>query len=99
VQPRSASVVVFLRHEGMPANHQEIIVNTHHIRNATLLGLSFAACAGTLAWMRRRKAARPDVLPVRDAGPECMQNPPRSWDMTDEASDESFPASDPPGTY
>lgn len=36
---------------------------------------------------------------VRNAGPEAMRmNPPR-WDKTDEASDESFPASDPPATY
>lgn len=33
---------------------------------------------------------------VRDAGPQAMENPPKSWDAVDEASDESFPASDPP---
>ncbi len=37
---------------------------------------------------------------VRDAGPEAMQHKPRrKWDKIDEASDESFPASDPPSTY
>ena len=36
---------------------------------------------------------------VRDAGPEAMQNPPRKWSDVDEASDESFPASDPPAKY
>jgi hypothetical protein len=36
---------------------------------------------------------------VRNAGPESMQNPPKKWDPIDEASDESFPASDPPGKY
>jgi hypothetical protein len=37
---------------------------------------------------------------VRDAGPEAMADPPRrTWSREDEASDESFPASDPPATY
>jgi hypothetical protein len=47
---------------------------------------------------RRQSVQRPTpkVPPVRDAGPEHMENPPRKWDKTDEALDESFPASDPP---
>ena len=48
----------------------------------------------------RRMAKPPTPLPdehqVRDAGPKAMENPPKSWDAVDEASDESFPASDPP---
>lgn len=36
---------------------------------------------------------------VRDAGPENMENAPQRWSKTDEAIDESFPASDPPATY
>lgn len=36
---------------------------------------------------------------IRDAGPEAMQNPPKCWDEVDEASDQSFPASDPPATH
>ena len=33
----------------------------------------------------------------RPAGPESMRDPPKSyWDKVDEASDESFPDSDPP---
>jgi len=36
---------------------------------------------------------------VRHAGPEAMRSDPPKWDKTDEASDESFPASDPPATY
>jgi len=33
---------------------------------------------------------------ARQAGPEAMRDPPKSWTKVDEASDESFPASDPP---
>ncbi len=33
---------------------------------------------------------------ARSAGPEAMRDPPREWTGVDEASDESFPASDPP---
>lgn len=36
---------------------------------------------------------------VRNAGPGGMRSDPPEWDKADEASDESFPASDPPGTY
>lgn len=32
----------------------------------------------------------------RVAGPEAMRDPPPKWDQVDEASDESFPCSDPP---
>ncbi len=36
----------------------------------------------------------------RDAGPEAMgDKPKREWTKTDEESDESFPASDPPANY
>lgn len=41
-----------------------------------------------------------NVAKVRDAGPEAMgDKPKREWSREDEASDESFPASDPPATY
>lgn len=40
-----------------------------------------------------------EIPEVRDAGPEAMENPPKRWDEVDEASDESFPASDAPATY
>jgi hypothetical protein len=36
---------------------------------------------------------------IRDSGPEHMTTPPKNWSKTDEAIDESFPASDPPATY
>jgi hypothetical protein len=32
----------------------------------------------------------------RAAGPEAMVHPDQSWDLVAEASDESFPCSDPP---
>lgn len=44
--------------------------------------------------------AKPPPLPeVRDAGPDAMKSPPRTWDEVDEAEDESFPASDPPAIH
>lgn len=39
------------------------------------------------------------AAPVRDAGPAEMDLPPKRWTRTDEESDASFPASDPPGNY
>ena len=33
---------------------------------------------------------------ARSAGPEAMRDPPKDWSEVDQASDESFPASDPP---
>ncbi len=37
---------------------------------------------------------------VRPAGPGAMTSPPEdTWTPTDEASDKSFPASDPPANY
>jgi hypothetical protein len=36
---------------------------------------------------------------VRQAGKEQLHEPPTHWDEVDEASDESFPASDPPARY
>jgi len=38
--------------------------------------------------------------PVRDAGPGAMRDrEARDWSSVDEASDQSFPASDPPANY
>src|SRR3954454_3505318 len=33
---------------------------------------------------------------ARSAGPDAMRDPPKEWENVDQASDESFPASDPP---
>ena len=46
----------------------------------------------------REAANVPDDY-IRVAGRKEMQMPPKKWDKVDEESDESFPASDPPGNY
>ena len=48
--------------------------------------------------VRRRFAERTPVggQYVRPAGAESTRDDHRAWDRVDEASDESFPASDPP---
>ena len=61
--------------------------------------------AATGAQPRSRHAAYSDAADrdagdgVRPAGSEAMRDPPRRWSRADEASDESFPASDPPANY
>ncbi|HVG48549.1 MAG TPA: hypothetical protein VM899_10500 [Rubellimicrobium sp.] len=62
------------------------------------LGLAGAAYAVRPRPERQRGTKSP-YHPVRNAGPEEMTLPIRRWDLVDEAADESFPASDPPGTY
>ncbi|HEX2429656.1 MAG TPA: hypothetical protein VHK03_02675 [Aestuariivirgaceae bacterium] len=66
------------------------------------LWMTLLAAVGVTAvlarWFKGQSAVQPAPLPkVRSAGPEAMQNPPRRWDEHDQALDESFPASDPPG--
>ena len=49
--------------------------------------------------LQRQKAAPGPVGrsgAARSAGPDAMRDPPEQWDREDQASDESFPASDPP---
>ena len=73
-----------------------------------LLGMAALAGVGVLAYraMKKRQSEASGTQlqptapqPVRDAGPEAMRDKPRQWNRTDERSDESFPASDPPSTY
>ena len=48
---------------------------------------------------RGKRKPGPDEAPtqVRPAGPDAMRDKPkRDWTVEDQASDESFPASDPP---
>ena len=74
--------------------------------------MAFAGAAGYLIYkyaMRENdpghaafapgEGSRADAPQVRNAGPNAMRSNPKQWDHIDEASDESFPASDPPATY
>ena len=63
-----------------------------------LVGAVAGLALATLCARRMGGAARPEDH-IRVAGRKEMTDPPQHWDMTDERSDESFPASDPPGTY
>lgn len=60
-----------------------------------------AKLPATAAAMRDGKKPGPDdaVVQVRPAGPESMADEPQIWDEVDEASDESFPASDASAKY
>ena len=72
--------------------------------------LGFAGFLGFRAWRGSKKGTRAafapgqadpdDPAPVRNAGPESMRDgSTEPWTEVDEDSDESVPASDPPGNY
>lgn len=70
------------------------------------LALGALGYAGYKYYEKKQKGSRAafagnqgDAL-IRDAGPATMRDKPaRHWSKTDEESDESFPASDPPANY
>ena len=74
-----------------------------------LLSFGTVGLLSYMFWGKRRQqgnAAYADDQPqsshrdVRDAGPQAMRDKPQEeWTKTDQESDESFPASDPPGNY
>lgn len=57
--------------------------------------------SGDAAAMRDGRKPGPNDAPVqiRNSGPDAMQDRPKKWDEVDEASDESFPASDSSAKY
>lgn len=73
--------------------------SSEHAWKGTCLAFGLGVIIGYTLACFRRSAGGSEATSVRDAGPENMQYPPDHWDKVDEESDESFPASDPPGNY
>ena len=55
--------------------------------------------SGDQAAFAAGEGATDNFSQVRNAGPAAMRDKPARWSRTDEQSDESFPASDPPANY
>lgn len=47
----------------------------------------------------RKPGPKDAPVQVRNSGPDAMKDQPEKWDEVDEASDESFPASDASAKY
>lgn len=71
------------------------------MRNSDILiaGGALMMVAGLIAKAAAGRDDEDDHRYIRPAGRKEMSDPPRHWDRVDEAVDESFPASDPPGGY
>lgn len=57
------------------------------------------AMATSPAAFADKEAVPENMTQVRNAGPEATATPQADWDEVDQASDASFPASDPGGKY
>lgn len=79
--------------------HMPVLLDLSTMEEKKMLRLIIGALLGHSVYRLFKSGRADDAPPVRDAGPAQMRNPPKSWDKVDETGDESFPASDPPGTY
>lgn len=68
-------------------------------RTLMIAGITIASLAALTMLGRKRSTGTTPFRHVRPSGPEAMRNQPEEWDIVDEQSDGSFPASDPPGNY
>lgn len=81
---------------GMSANDPNKARQQRDSRSRDAAPLEFTHWPVTSADPQKVGAVDKHYGQVRPAGPEAMRDDPGEWDEVDEASDESFPASDPP---
>ncbi|MBT0668771.1 hypothetical protein HT136_10375 [Novosphingobium profundi] len=63
-----------------------------------LMRMAVLGAAGYALYKYTQKE-KAETAPIRDAGPANMRSAPKSWSKTDEALDETFPASDAVANY